>query len=147
MTEGATGRKLEKGRDIASGAPSFNWQSQVTRGLRTVGVAEQVVREMAVEKAGIPFGSRRIWAPYPRGLKVDPSGFSENDFKRASESSPLPHPGQSREFHADIGYEAPWSGLSPPPLSAALSQFFAKNSSHSSSGGRSSIPFARCSGH
>jgi len=62
MREGAKARKLEKGREIALGAPSSTWQSQATGRLRTVGVAEQVFREMAIKEAGIPFGYRRIWA-------------------------------------------------------------------------------------
>jgi hypothetical protein len=106
LEEGAMGRKLEKGREIASGAPSSNWQSQASGGLRTVGVAEQVVREIATKEAGIPFGSRRIWAAYPGGLRLNPSGLSESGSKLSSESSPLPRPNQSREFRADVGHEA-----------------------------------------
>jgi hypothetical protein len=110
--EGAKGRELEKGRDIAPGAPSFNGSSQATGGVRTVGVAAQIVRDMAIVEAGIPFGSRRIWAAYTAGLKLDPGRYSERDFKRSSGSSPQPRPNQSREFHADIGYQAPCKGHS-----------------------------------
>jgi hypothetical protein len=73
-----------------------------------VGVAAQGVRDIVVEEAGIPFGSRRLWAGYPAGLSLNPSGLSESDFKLALESSPPPRPNQSREFHPDIGYEASW---------------------------------------
>ena len=54
MGEGA------KGREIASGAPSLNWGAQATGGIRTVGAAEQAIREMAIEDVGSPFGSRRV---------------------------------------------------------------------------------------
>jgi hypothetical protein len=106
MKQGAKGRKLEKGRDIASGAPSFNRRSQATGGLRTVGAREQAFRAMAIQERGIPFGSRRIWAAYPALLKLDPRGFSQNAFNRVSESSSLASTGQSRESYSHIGYEA-----------------------------------------
>ena len=75
-----------------------------------MGMVEQVVQDMAIEEPGIPFGSRRIWAAYPGGLKLDPSGHSETGFRSISESSPLRCSGQSREPRADNGYEAPWPG-------------------------------------
>jgi hypothetical protein len=73
-----------------------------------VGMVKQVVQEMATEEASTPFRSRRIRAAYPGGIKLDPSGQSETEFRRISESSPLRCPSQSRESHADIGDEAPW---------------------------------------
>ncbi len=77
-----------------------------------MGVAAQVVQDVVVGEAGIPFGSRRIWAAYPGGLKLAPSGLLESDSKLAWESSPPPRPSQSREFRDDIEYEAPCPGHS-----------------------------------
>ncbi len=68
--------------------------------------AAQAVQDVVVDEARIPFGSRRIWAAYPGGLKLAPSGLLENDSQLAWESTPPTRPGQSREFRADIGYEA-----------------------------------------
>ena len=75
-------------------------------------VAAQDGRYRVVQEAGIPFGFRRVWAAYPAGLRLNPSGPSESDSKLASEFSQLPWPGQSRESHADIEYEAPCPGHS-----------------------------------
>jgi len=77
-----------------------------------VGAAGQTIRGRAMEEASVPPGSGRVWAAYPGGLKLDPSSLSESALKRASESSPLPRPGQSRESHAFIKYEAPCPGHS-----------------------------------
>jgi hypothetical protein len=77
-----------------------------------VGVASQAVRDLEIEEMGTHFGSRRIWAAYPAGLRLVPSVLWESCFKRASESSPLPRSGQSRENQADIRYDVPSPGHS-----------------------------------